>query len=85
MNIKEECCKWRNCIDFLENAVCVETGRMGQEWQVIYGFIINNLKSYITNVRLKHLQTLLISLYLLHQSDFFLDYQCQVHLVLHHL
>jgi hypothetical protein len=46
MNPKEveKCCKCRNWIGFLENAVCVETGRMGQEWQVGYGFITNPLQ-----------------------------------------
>ncbi len=46
MNPKEveKCYKCRNWIGFLENAVCVETGRMGQEWQVGYGFITNPLQ-----------------------------------------
>jgi hypothetical protein len=46
MNPKEveKCCKCRNWIGFLENAVCVETGRMGQERQTGFGFITNPLE-----------------------------------------
>jgi hypothetical protein len=42
----EKYCKCRNWIGFLENAVCIETGRMGQEWQSGYGFITNIRKKF---------------------------------------
>jgi hypothetical protein len=52
MNPKEveKCCKCKNWIGFLENAVCIDTGRMGQEWQSGYGFITNRLEqNFIMN------------------------------------
>ena len=50
MNPKEveKCYKCKNWIGFLENAVYVETGRTGQEWQVDYGFITNPLQKNFT-------------------------------------
>ncbi len=50
MNPKEveKCYKCKNWIGFLENAVFVETGRMGQEWQVGYGFITNPLQKKLS-------------------------------------